>query len=432
MERIRTADLAGIDPVTGKNIFVERLLPQIGTQLKDYWHNAVQEEISNVIEMSGLPLNPADNTQLLQAIKRPHAIVNNLTINVNPAGGADFATIQAALDSLIGRYIMPDVLVTIQLSPTDHLISSNIRVRHPQGKQILIKGASNLAGANPYRLRIQQTFAGGQVRTAFFADRGEIIEVQGVRVWGNADVDNLTYGAYAWQGGIINFKHCVIEQIFGIGCFANNYGRINFDTCKVQSIYPLSSSAFGYAIYLRDYGVSHAFDCAMADVQVDAVYIENYCQFRLQNSGIAKGAIYAVNDCLIELTSCSFPAGMTGILIQYGCKVFMEEVFIGDATIQLKDSYAKMKTVVISKGHIMINGTRVDADDVRVTNPGSTFGAWNLGRMSSVYATNNQITNAPKGYLMESLTTVEGTTTFTTVTTQYSKFVPGDVTAVTP
>lgn len=40
----------------------------VATQLREKWHNSVQEEIVNVVEGAGLTLNDLDNTQLLQAI----------------------------------------------------------------------------------------------------------------------------------------------------------------------------------------------------------------------------------------------------------------------------------------------------------------------------------------------------------------------------
>ena len=70
MHRIDSAtareDVNGI----GKKGFSDNAdLPQHdATYLTPRWLNAVQEEIANVIEGTGAPLNPADNTQLLQAI----------------------------------------------------------------------------------------------------------------------------------------------------------------------------------------------------------------------------------------------------------------------------------------------------------------------------------------------------------------------------
>lgn len=139
MLRIKAEDGAGTDPVTGKNIYVERLAPQISTYMRPYWANAVQEEIANTIEADGTVLNEADNKQLLRAVKFPHAIRTNLTL----VYGTDFVNLNQAFDLLRGRYIAPGVTVTINLG-SGYLhtidITSPVIVDHPQGSQIQIIG----------------------------------------------------------------------------------------------------------------------------------------------------------------------------------------------------------------------------------------------------------------------------------------------------
>ena len=139
MLRIKAEDGAGYDPVTGKNIYVERIAPQISTYMRPYWANAVQEEIANTIEADGTALNEADNKQLLRAVKFPHAIRTNLTL----VYGTDFVNLNQAFDLLRGRYIAPGVTVTINLgSGYPHVINitSPVVVDHPQGSQIQVIG----------------------------------------------------------------------------------------------------------------------------------------------------------------------------------------------------------------------------------------------------------------------------------------------------
>jgi hypothetical protein len=92
--------------------------------------NALQEELSHVIESSGLTLNKTDNTQLLQALQKLFIyrtrITKNTTIYVNPATGSDsndgltagtaFKTLQAAIYAVYGRFDWNNYNGTIQLA----------------------------------------------------------------------------------------------------------------------------------------------------------------------------------------------------------------------------------------------------------------------------------------------------------------------------
>lgn len=73
-------------------------LGQVATEFTADWGNAVQDELVNVVEAAGLTLNPADNFQLLQAIRqlqsaggRRNVIING-AFELNARGGAHVFT----------------------------------------------------------------------------------------------------------------------------------------------------------------------------------------------------------------------------------------------------------------------------------------------------------------------------------------------------
>ena len=77
MQRVTSA-AGGVDPGDGKLIYQDQIIAigQVGTDLLAVNRTAHQEELANAVEMSGIELNPADNTQLYQAIsQRPHGCV---------------------------------------------------------------------------------------------------------------------------------------------------------------------------------------------------------------------------------------------------------------------------------------------------------------------------------------------------------------------
>ena len=89
--------------------------------------NALQEEISHVIEQAGLALNKTNNGQLLQALQSMFRtpLSANTTFYVDPAGndanngltpGSAFRTPQAAINTIQTRYNLAGFSVTIQLA----------------------------------------------------------------------------------------------------------------------------------------------------------------------------------------------------------------------------------------------------------------------------------------------------------------------------
>jgi hypothetical protein len=66
-------------------------------------------------------------------------------IVVNPAGGGDFLTLAAALDSLRPRRISPAGSVTVQLVDATHVVTGDYVFGHPDGAQITIEGPASTA-----------------------------------------------------------------------------------------------------------------------------------------------------------------------------------------------------------------------------------------------------------------------------------------------
>ena len=92
--------------------------------------NALQEEISHVVETAALTLNKTDNTQLLQALNKLFVsrtlVTANMTIYVNVTTGNDsnngltagtaFKTVQAAINAVYGHYDWNGFSCVIQLA----------------------------------------------------------------------------------------------------------------------------------------------------------------------------------------------------------------------------------------------------------------------------------------------------------------------------
>jgi hypothetical protein len=133
MDRITTPsrirDLFG----PGKDGFGDGV-PSIGgssTQLEAAWFNNEQEEICNVIELSGLPLDPADRTQLWQAIARitRRRLLADVEYFVSPTGddatgdgsaAAPWATLRYCWDWILGHIDLAGWRVTVTLTPGLH------------------------------------------------------------------------------------------------------------------------------------------------------------------------------------------------------------------------------------------------------------------------------------------------------------------------
>lgn len=96
MDRINGADT--VDIGSGRRGFIDEDLGvgQVGTEVTALWLNMTQEEIIKVIEGAGLVLNPADWTQLWQALRilgfsssnRRWTAVNSMTLSSAPGAPA--------------------------------------------------------------------------------------------------------------------------------------------------------------------------------------------------------------------------------------------------------------------------------------------------------------------------------------------------------
>jgi hypothetical protein len=83
------------------------------TQLEAIWFDSEQEEIANVIEFAGIPLNPADHTQLWQAI------------NAIASGAGAGLYVAKAGDTMTGSLAAPNFYATADVSAGGLIYAAN-------------------------------------------------------------------------------------------------------------------------------------------------------------------------------------------------------------------------------------------------------------------------------------------------------------------
>lgn len=130
---------------------------------------------------------------------------DNATLTVGP--GQQFATIAAAYDWLRYKLAAPDVLVTLQLTAGQHIITSPIRPPHLNSPRIAIKGAA-LAGAFPVRgdvvasaattlTTLRARFATEivcQNCNGFEVTRGQFLRIENLLISGGAGYSGVVVG----------------------------------------------------------------------------------------------------------------------------------------------------------------------------------------------------------------------------------------------
>lgn len=124
------------------------------TIVDDDWANAVQEEIANVIEASGLTLSKTVRTQLLSALQGKLArirLTGNTTFYVATTGnnsnngtaiGTPWLTLQFAFDSMFKNYDFAGFQVTIQLADGTYAGANLNGVLPGQSSPIIVNGNS--------------------------------------------------------------------------------------------------------------------------------------------------------------------------------------------------------------------------------------------------------------------------------------------------
>lgn len=121
MDRINTSTKAVNLFGAGKHGFTNGVpgTAAMPTAFDAAWFNAVQEEISNVVEGAGLALNPLDNTQLLQAVRATisRGGVTPTMFGALGGGADDTVAVQAWAASLFPKMGEPKVFrVTSEIS----------------------------------------------------------------------------------------------------------------------------------------------------------------------------------------------------------------------------------------------------------------------------------------------------------------------------
>jgi hypothetical protein len=207
------------DPLTG-------LAP---TVVEADWMNSVQEEISYVIETSGLVLNKQDRTQLFQAITRLTRLrlQGPVTFYVAP-GGSDnnlgtaaspWATITHAYNWIRDRLDLNGFVATIQLA--DGTYGACFMQNAIVGPWVVLNGNAN----DPTRVVVH-----GQAACAIWILMGAAVMVQNLTVRADG-----TQGPFVNQGVGITVSH---GSFYGL----NN---VYFDVCQNQHIWVTNSAVGG-------------------------------------------------------------------------------------------------------------------------------------------------------------------------------------------
>jgi len=232
--------------------------------------NALQEEISHVVETAALTLNKTDNTQLLQALNKlyvPRILATaNMTIYVNPTTGSDttgnglgpataFKTIQTAINVVYTQYNWNGFGCTIQLADGTYTVTpptNNGYVAYfanmPFGMpafQLTLKGNS---GA---RQNVQLNATNG---VGVFAD-GAFINVDGVSVNAQGTLWNLNQAPgtclQAVRGGWLNCSNVRMDTTGGMFAARADWGgMVNF----VQGTGPVITGSGQYGIWAGVHG----------------------------------------------------------------------------------------------------------------------------------------------------------------------------------
>lgn len=211
--------------------------PTIGedaTIVRADWANAVQEEISNVIESSGLVLSKTDRTQLLQALARltRQRLTAPITFYVSPAGndandgltqGTAFASITHAYNYIRDRIDLNGFQSYIQLA--DGLYSTGVCQFPCIGPAPVIQG--DLADASKVTVN-------GVSNPAIVAAGGAVIYVKNFTVTATGpggDYGAIGAGLYAGAATIIhqnmNFGACTDSHIFAQSSGGITVGQTN-------------------------------------------------------------------------------------------------------------------------------------------------------------------------------------------------------------
>jgi hypothetical protein len=183
------------------------------TQLEALWFDNAQEEIANAIELSGLPLNPNDMTQLWQAIRNGGGLGPFVRITGDTMTGplvgtqALFSTVQAVnVSAYSATGIYSDSNIFFGAAPTNHWVLS-----------------TNAAGS--MFLGFQ---AGGPVTNGLVIDPGGNAQLFGITTFAGTDM-SISYGGtpgvdafrqWRWTGNAVD----VFYDQTGLRSWNNTFG----------------------------------------------------------------------------------------------------------------------------------------------------------------------------------------------------------------
>ncbi len=176
-------------------------------------------------------------------------IGSDLTLDV---GGAAFASVQEALDSLKGTIIWGDATVTIQIADGTYTSTSPIRIHHPNGNRIQIVGNTGDPSAvvlqfdNSTGLSLGQGdhlglldgvtlrgngVVGGANYWGIYADWGATALLGGNVVVDNFDDDGIT----ARRGAVVRANNVTVRNVGGDGIFSSLGGTVFADNATIET-----------------------------------------------------------------------------------------------------------------------------------------------------------------------------------------------------
>jgi hypothetical protein len=269
--------------------------------------NALQEELSHVIEESGLVLNKTDNTQLLQALQKLFIyralVTQDTTIYVNPTTGSDtndglttgtaLKTFQAAISAVYNRFDWDGHDGTIQLA--DGTYNANTVVGGWEGVAYgqpfgMPQGGLRIIG-NPNQ-------PGNVILNATTANCLAVLRCQ-------LSINGITFTA---TGNINN-----IYQNQGHGLSLNSAAWVDVQNCRFLSCAYQISCANGSVVTLTGTGNSFA-GTAVAPMSVGPSGLIWFPGTTLNVTGLSftQGFVVAASAGIVQASTVSFIGSATG------------------------------------------------------------------------------------------------------------------------
>ena len=156
------------------------------------------------------------------------------TWTVGPSSSADYADLHDALDAANLLHIHPDAYLVLQLETGTHSYTDIVRVRHPNGRNILIRGDRS----DPSSVVLD--FSGEDASYGIYVDSAsELGELSGLTLSGDG-VDSDA-GIYAVRNSYVLLMDVVVEGWASVGVYANSSSVIEVNEGGLE----VSGSSYG-------------------------------------------------------------------------------------------------------------------------------------------------------------------------------------------